>query len=104
VVEAALARRVHLPLYRGRSCYGFAAQAAELAVREQTGLLGVDDVLVRSIRSDGDGWNAVVEAKESSYDVPVRVEEGEPTHLTCGTTSLRRPKRYVAGSPHARAA
>ena len=36
VVEAALERRVHLPLYRGRSCYGFAAQAAEIAVREAT--------------------------------------------------------------------
>ena len=49
MVEAALERRVHLPLYRGRSCYGFAAQAAEIAVRETTALLGVDDVRVRSI-------------------------------------------------------
>jgi hypothetical protein len=104
VVEAALARRVHLPLYRGRSCYGFAAQAAELAVREQTGLLGVDEVVVRSLRVEGEGWSGVVDAGGGRYDVPVRVEEGEPTHLTCSTTSLRRPRRYVAGSPRARAA
>src|SRR6188508_1657542 len=58
VVEAALERRVHLPLYRGRSCYGFAAQAAELAVRAATSLLGVDEVRVRSIAPDGDGWRA----------------------------------------------
>ena len=51
VVEAALAGRVYLPCYRGRSCYGFAAQAAELAVREATGLLGVDEVLVRADRA-----------------------------------------------------
>ena len=48
------------PLYRGRSCYGFAAQAAELAVREQTALLGIDDVRVRSIARDGEGWRADV--------------------------------------------
>ena len=37
VLEAALAGRVHLPHYRGRSCHSFAAQAAERAVREETG-------------------------------------------------------------------
>jgi len=104
VVEAALARRVHLPCYRGRSCHGFAAQAAELAVREPTGLLGVDDVRVRSVAGDGEGWLALVEAAGEVYEVDVRVEEGEPTHLTCSTQRLRRPKRYVAGSPRARGA
>jgi Sucrase/ferredoxin-like len=104
VVEAALARRVHLPRYRGRSCYGFAAQAAELAVREATGELGVDGVLVRSVRTAEEGWTATVDAGETRYDVDVRLEEGEPTHLTCSTDRLRRPKRYVAGSPRARAA
>ena len=103
VVEAALARRVHLPCYRGRSCYGFAAQAAELAVREPTGLTGVDEVLVRSIQAAGDEWVAHVEAAGTVYDVGVRVEEGEATHLTCSTQRLRRPKRYVAGTPRARA-
>jgi hypothetical protein len=104
LVEAALAGNVHLPCYRGRSCYGFAAQAAELAVREATGELGVDSVLVRSVRSVDDGWTAVVDAAATRYDVDVGLEEGEPTHLTCSTERLRRPKRYVAGSPRARAA
>ena len=62
VVEAALEGRVYLPRYRGRSCYGFAAQAAELAVREATGLDGVDAVLVRRIEGDGERWHAQVEA------------------------------------------
>ena len=103
VVEAALAGQVHLPCYRGRSCYGFAAQAAELAVREEAGLLGVDEVRVTSIEPSGAGWVAAVETAEAAYDVDVRVEEGEPTYLTCSTSRLRRPRRYVGGSPRVRA-
>jgi len=108
VVEAALEGRVHLPTYRGRSCYGFAAQAAERAVRETTGLLGVEDVLVRRIDPAAEGWRAEVEAAGSPYEVAVRLEWGEPTHLTCSTSQLKRPKRYVAelpvaGTPRARA-
>ncbi len=104
VVEAALQRRVHLPLYRGRSCYGFAAQAAELAVRETTSLLGVDEVEVRSIARRGAAWRAEVEAAGTDYDVDVRVEEGTQTHLTCSTNRLSRPKRYVGEILRARAA
>jgi hypothetical protein len=102
VVEAALERRVHMPLYRGRSCYGFAAQAAEIAVRETTSLFGVDDVRLRSIAHEGEGWRADVAAGGAAYEVEVHVEEGAPTHLTCTTSRLSRPKRYVAGIPRAR--
>lgn len=104
VVEAVLERRVHLPLYRGRSCYGFAAQAGELAVRQQTGLLGLDDVLVRSVVGGAEGWVAEVAAAARVYEVAIRVEEGAPTHLTCSTTRLSRPKRYVGEILRARAA
>ena len=95
VVEAALERRVYLPLYRGRSCYGFAAQAAELAVRETTSLPGLDEIKVRSIARAGDGWRADVEAAETDYEVEVHVEEGAQTHLTCSTSRASRPKLYV---------
>jgi hypothetical protein len=104
VLEAALAGRVDLQHYRGRSCHGFAAQAAERAVREQTGLLGVFDVSVAAIERDGDVWHAQVEAGGTMYDVDVHREEGEPTHLTCSTSQLRRPTHYVARSLRARAA
>ncbi len=104
VVEAALERRVHLPLYRGRSCYGFVSQAAEIAVRELTSELGVDDVRVRSVARDGAGWVAEVEAAGAAYAVDVRVEEGAPTHLTCSTSRLSRPKRYVGETPRGRGA
>lgn len=96
VVEAAIERRVHLPLYRGRSCYGFAAQAAEIAVRESTGVTALDDVVVGSLTSGGEGWRAVVEAGGEAYAVDVQIEQGSPTHLTCSTTRLSRPKRYAA--------
>ena len=104
VVEAALERRIHMPLYRGRSCYGFVAQAAEIAVRDATSLLGIDDVGVRSIAPDGERWRADVVAAGTGYEVDVHVEEGAPTHLTCSTSRLSRPKRYVAGTPRARGA
>ncbi len=104
VIEAALERRVHLPCYRGRSCHGFAAQAAERAVREATRLLAVADVRVSSIAKAGDGWLVQVEAGGVAYEVDVRRELGEVTHLTCSTQELKRPSRYVAGSPRARVA
>ena len=103
VIEASLAGRVHLPRYRGRSSHGFAAQAAELGVRQETGLLELSAVQVHSIELAGEGWHAEVEAGGVVYDVDVRREEGEPTHLTCSTTALKRPKRYVAGTLRARA-
>jgi hypothetical protein len=103
VIEASLAGRVYLPCYRGRSCHGFAAQAAELGVRRETGLLGISAVQVLAIEREGEGWRAEVEAGGTIYDVDVRREEGEPTHLTCSTAALKRPRHYVAGSPRARA-
>jgi hypothetical protein len=104
VVEAALSGRIHLPHYRGRSCQGFAAQAAERAVREQTGLLGVFEVKVAAIERDGHVWRTQVEGDGTVYDVDVHREEGQATHLTCSTSQLRRPAHYVAGTPRARAA
>jgi hypothetical protein len=104
VLEATLDGRVHLPHYRGRSCYGFAAQAAERAVRELTGLLGVFEVSVAAIERDGDVWHARVEAGGTAYAVDVHREEGEATHLTCSASQLRRTVRYVAETPRARAA
>ena len=108
VLEAALRGEIHLPHYRGRSCHSFPAQAAERAVREETGLSRVADTSVLSLESSETGWNAVVRAGGADYAVEVRREEGAPTHLTCSTEQLRRPKRYVAelhtaGSPRGRA-
>ena len=92
--------RVHLPqLPRPLVSFASPAQAAERAVREATGLLGVDDTSVISVERDrGEGWHAEVAARGAVYAVEVRREEGAPTHLTCSTEQLRRPKRHDADS------
>lgn len=103
VIEAALAGRVHVPCYRGRSLHGFAAQAAEIAVREESGATGVSDVQIVRFQPAGEEWRADVEAADLVYEVVVRREEGEATHLTCSTQKLSRPSRYVAEILRARA-
>ena len=72
-------------------------------MREETGLLEISAVQVRSIERAGEGWRAEVEAGGTVYDVDVRREQGEATHLTCSTPALKRPNHYVAGSLRARA-
>ncbi len=95
VVEAALEGRVYLPCYRGRSCYGFAAQAAELAVREATGLLGVDEVVVRRIEGDGERWHAEVEAGGTVHDGRRAPRGGRPhaPHLLDVSAQAAEPLR-----------
>jgi hypothetical protein len=101
VVDEALARRVHLPLYRGRSCYPFPVQAAEIAVREHAGLTEVDAVRhVATTRVGGDRWTiAFATAGGEAYDVDVRRVEGPLTHLTCKSPELRHPRHFVASTP-----
>jgi hypothetical protein len=69
VVGLALSGRIELDHYRGRTFHEPAAQAAEIAVREATGLAGVDDLRLVSARPgrvrfagpDGAEHEAVVE-------------------------------------------
>jgi hypothetical protein len=103
LLESALAGEIHLPHYRGRSCHSFPVQAAERAVREATGLVGVADVRLAATEQGAHGWRISLAAGGAVYEVEVRREEGEPTHLTCSTPRLSRPRRYAAGSPRARA-
>ena len=105
LVEEVLAGRIPLELYRGRSCHPFPAQAAERAVREQAGLLGIDDVHVAALRVDGAGWVADVRAADGrAWDVDVARTDGELLHLTCSARELRRARHYAAGTPRERAA
>ena len=89
LLEDHLARRVQLDLYRGRSCYSFRVQAAERAVREASGKLGLDELELRStspilFRADG-----------REYELEVTLEYGDLAQLTCNA-ELSRPRRYVA--------
>ena len=103
VLESALRGEIHLPHYRGRSCHSFPVQAADRAVREATGLRGVEDVRLLGGSRTEVGWRVRLSAGADEYAVDVRREDGEPTHLTCSATVLRRPKRFVAKTPPARA-
>jgi hypothetical protein len=90
VLDEHLAGRIHLGFYRGRSCYSFGVQAAELAVREVSGARGVDEVELRSTEP------IVFHAAGRDYEVEVTREEGELAQLTCNAPGLSRPRRYVA--------
>ena len=92
LVDDYLARRLHLDTYRGRSCYPFAVQAAESAVRQATGLAGIDEVEL--VSSDP----IHLRAADRVYEVEVEREAGELTYLTCSAETLRHPRRYAARS------
>ena len=100
LLDEYLAGRILLERYRGRSSHPFPAQAAERAVRETTGLTGVGEVTVESTSSAGDAaWRVRVVAGGRRHDVDVRLHRGPLTYLTCDATTLRHPRRYVAGPP-----
>jgi hypothetical protein len=92
VLDEYLARRIHLPLYRGRAAHPARVQAAERAVREATGLAGIDDVRVVSTEP------IRLAAGGRVYEVAVEEVRGELANLTCGSDRLSRPRRFVAGS------
>ncbi len=96
LLECALRGSIHLPHYRGRSCHSFPVQAAERAVREQTGLRGVADVRLEGARRAADEWRVRLTAAGRVWDVEVVRDDGELIHLTCGATELRHPHRYRA--------
>jgi hypothetical protein len=90
--------RVNLERFRGRSSYTFPVQAAELAVREKTGLAGVHDVeLVRVSREDEERWLVTLRAAGQEFAAEAWVEQGEePVYLTCGSVTPQRPRRFRA--------
>jgi hypothetical protein len=97
VLDDLLAERVYLDPYRGRSCYSFAVQAAERAVRTDTGLLGLDDLhLVASHRRSDGAWTVAISARGRGIEeVDLHEEAGELVHLTCSSEELKRPRRFV---------
>ena len=95
LLDEVLAGRIPLEHYRGRSCYSFAEQAAERAVRETTGATAPDDLTLLPSESRADGWLVRFEVSGEVHEVAVAVELGEPTYLTCDAASPSRPRRFV---------
>lgn len=96
VLDEYLAGRIHLACYRGRCCYAFAVQAAERALREETGATGVDELALVSNEPAGRGRRVRFRAGVREIEVEVVPEPGELTYLTCTAENLRRPRRYAA--------
>jgi hypothetical protein len=96
IVDEHLAGRIVFERYRGRSIYPFAVQAAERVLREETRLLGIHDLVLRSAQRDSDRWLVTFEAAGETREVEVRSERGDFTYLTCNAPAVKRPLRYVA--------
>lgn len=90
--------RIDLDHYRGRSCYPFPAQAAELHVRRETGLLGFTDLRFDGATPSERGWRVRFAAEVAGVVHEVEVErrlEAE-AYLTCRAEVARPVRRFVA--------
>ncbi len=107
IVDEYLAGRVALECYRGRAAYGFAAQAAEIRVREETGLRGLADLALAGIEPRGDdAWEVrfLERATGAAHEVEVTAElDPVPAFLTCEAAAPARPRRFVARASRAAA-
>jgi hypothetical protein len=92
VLDEYLAGRIDLERYRGRSAYTFAEQAAERAVRERAGLVGIGDLEL----AGSDGGLVSFRAGGRLYEVEVAPDPAPLTYLTCTAEALRRPLHYAA--------
>jgi len=91
------AGEVWLEGYRGRSCYPFAIQAAERAIRAQTGILALSALELEGVERAGNLWSVRFRAAGGeSYAVEVEEELGEPARLTCGAATDQPPRRFTA--------
>jgi hypothetical protein len=100
LLDELLAGRVDLAHYRGRSCYGFAVQAAEHRIRVETGTTAVDDLRLEGLDRSGDStWSVRFRVAPAGdlHEVDVAaLQADEPLYLTCSSLTLERPRRHVA--------
>jgi hypothetical protein len=91
--------RVDLGRYRGRSAYSFPVQAAEQAIRESEGLLGIDELaFLGSERRGDEAWSVRFGAPDGAIhevDVAATLAD-EPVYLTCGSAEPQLARRHRA--------
>jgi hypothetical protein len=95
VLDAHLDDTIELAHYRGRSCYSFAAQAAERDIRERTGLLRIDEL--RLVSEEGSRV-AFSDRAGNVHEREVSLELRPADFLTCTADEVHRPWRYVVVS------
>jgi hypothetical protein len=91
--------RIDLPRYRGRAAYSFQVQAAEQAIRESEGLLGIGDLRLVRCRAEGeDAWRVRFRGPEMpDFEVDVLAELGkDEVYLTCSASRPSRPRHFRA--------
>ena len=92
------AGKVDLDRYRGRSRYSFAVQAAEHAIRESAGALGIDDLAFLGSTPLEDGGRRVrfqVAGGATHVVDVVATLTDEPAYLTCGSAEPKRARRCL---------
>jgi hypothetical protein len=99
LVEAHRSGKILLERYRGRSCYPFAVQAAERAVRTEAGLRGIRDLeLIESETGEEGAWRirflAVPDEQVHELEIAAEMSE-EAVYLTCNAAVPRRVRRFV---------
>jgi hypothetical protein len=102
IADAYEAGRIALDLYRGRSAYHPAAQAAESFLRVELGLDGVDDLVLQAQdrRPGGRHRVAFLVPGGATRSVEVREVLMEERFLTCKATHPHRPRRFVLERLH----
>ena len=97
LVAAHAAGRIDRDRYRGRSAYGPPVQAAEHAVRETEGLLGIADLSVLGCEPQGDAaWRVRLRTPDAAVhelDV-VATRADELAYLTCEAAAPKRALRH----------
>jgi hypothetical protein len=88
VAARAVAGRIELGHYRGRTCYEPAVQAAELAVRVVTGFEGVADVSLESIEDSTVTFRTYGGVQRSAR---VERSDGPSVPASCGADSEPQP-------------
>jgi len=85
LVAATDGREVYLPRYRGRSCDPPAAQVADVAVRQHTGVLGIDLVRATVVRATDEEALVSVDAAGRTHNVALAIATPQQQRpLSCG--------------------
>ena len=96
VARAYAERRIDLDLYRGRSCYPTAVQAAEHFARRSHSIEGVEDIAVRGVSDDGSRTTVIVQTPDIRLRVRVAVDAG-PARSDSPAIARRRSRPRATG-------
>lgn len=100
IVEATRASRLHLPNYRGRSCYAAHVQAADTFLRRHTGKDGLLQYKLISVDPQGENVRMFhFRDRSTGEDCCVRVRsipEAVKVRKSCSETEMTAISQYVA--------